>query len=82
MSNNLEIIFLGKNTYYTCKNKQKLNTLISSDAFVMSKTSIIDPNTVYDWNDKVVGMFYIKPNYPGRCSHVSTISTFLFFPSV
>ncbi|KAI9363690.1 hypothetical protein BD770DRAFT_380162 [Pilaira anomala] len=43
---------------------------LGSDAFVMSKDSIIDPNTTYDWNDKIIGMFYIKPNYPGRCSHI------------
>ncbi|GAA5808019.1 hypothetical protein MFLAVUS_001401 [Mucor flavus] len=43
---------------------------LGSDAFVMSKESIIDPNTTYDWNDKIIGMFYIKPNYPGRCSHI------------
>lgn len=36
----------------------------------MSKDSVIDPDTTYNWDDKVIGMFYIKPNYPGRCSHV------------
>lgn len=37
----------------------------------MSVDGLIDPDTEYKWEDKVVGMFYIKPNYPGRCSHVS-----------
>ncbi|ORE03524.1 hypothetical protein BCV72DRAFT_244311 [Rhizopus microsporus var. microsporus] len=40
------------------------------DAFVMSKDGIIEPQVDYDWTDKVIGMFYIKPNYPGRCSHI------------
>lgn len=43
----------------------------SSEAFILSKDGLVDPNTEYDWNEKIVGMFYIKPNYPGRCSHVS-----------
>ncbi|KAG1462230.1 hypothetical protein G6F56_005560 [Rhizopus delemar] len=40
------------------------------DAFVMSKDSVIEPNTDYDYKEKVIGMFYIKPNYPGRSSHI------------
>ncbi|KAI8079013.1 uncharacterized protein B0P05DRAFT_470367 [Gilbertella persicaria] len=43
---------------------------LGSDAFVMSADSLIEPGVEYDWQDKVVGMFYIKPNYPGRCSHI------------
>ncbi|KAI8991059.1 hypothetical protein BDF20DRAFT_842420 [Mycotypha africana] len=43
---------------------------LAYDAFVMAKDGLIEPNTNYDWDDKVVGMFYIKPNYPGRCSHI------------
>ncbi|KAK9766074.1 hypothetical protein K7432_005121 [Basidiobolus ranarum] len=23
-----------------------------------------------DWKKKVLGMFYVKPNFPGRCSHI------------
>ncbi|ORX94482.1 acyl-CoA N-acyltransferase [Basidiobolus meristosporus CBS 931.73] len=23
-----------------------------------------------DWGSKVLGMFYVKPNFPGRCSHI------------
>lgn len=40
----------------------------------MSKETAIEPDTAYDWDDKIIGMFYIKPNYPGRCSHVSSSS--------
>ncbi|KAI9470688.1 MAG: hypothetical protein EXX96DRAFT_622893 [Benjaminiella poitrasii] len=40
------------------------------DAFVMTKDGVIDSQTAYNWDDKVVGMFYIKPNYPGRSSHI------------
>lgn len=28
----------------------------------------LDPNT--NWAESFLGTFYIKPNYPGRCSHV------------
>ncbi|KAG0740101.1 hypothetical protein G6F57_006107 [Rhizopus arrhizus] len=39
------------------------------DAFVMSRDSLIELGD-NDFNEKVMGMFYIKPNYPGRCSHI------------
>lgn len=39
----------------------------------MSKDGLIEPNIEYDWKAKIVGMFYIKPNYPGRCSHVKLL---------
>ncbi|KAI8642711.1 hypothetical protein BD408DRAFT_443252 [Parasitella parasitica] len=50
--------------------KQFRDYFLGSDAFVMSLDGLIDPNTAYNWDKKVVGMFYIKPNYPGRCSHI------------
>ena len=31
------------------------------------------------WEDALVGFYYVKPNYPGRSSHVSFF--FFFFPS-
>jgi hypothetical protein len=37
----------------------------------MSINGLIEKDVEYDFGKKVVGMFYIKPNYPGRCSHVS-----------
>ncbi|ORY90396.1 hypothetical protein BCR43DRAFT_499242 [Syncephalastrum racemosum] len=40
------------------------------DAFVLSKDGPIEPGQSYDWNDKILGMYYVKPNYPGRCSHI------------
>ncbi|KAG1505894.1 hypothetical protein G6F52_012042 [Rhizopus delemar] len=39
------------------------------DAFVMSKDSLIELGD-NDFNEKIMGMFYIKPNYPGRSSHI------------
>lgn len=42
----------------------------SYDAFVMSKHSLIELGD-NDFNEKIMGMFYIKPNYPGRSSHVN-----------
>ncbi|BFZ64282.1 hypothetical protein YB2330_005425 [Saitoella coloradoensis] len=30
----------------------------------------LDPEAEFDWAANVLGTFYIKPNYPGRCSHV------------
>ncbi|KAI9264473.1 hypothetical protein BY458DRAFT_514147 [Sporodiniella umbellata] len=40
------------------------------DAFVMSKETEIEPGQSYNLQEKIVGMFYIKPNYPGRCAHI------------
>ncbi|KAI9318217.1 acyl-CoA N-acyltransferase [Dichotomocladium elegans] len=40
------------------------------DAFVMTKDGAIEPGQSYDYEDKVLGMYYVKPNYPGRCSHI------------
>jgi hypothetical protein len=42
----------------------------SYDAFVMSKDSLIELGH-NDFNEKIMGMFYIKPNYAGRSSHVN-----------
>ncbi|KAF9432277.1 hypothetical protein BGZ76_011027 [Entomortierella beljakovae] len=31
----------------------------------------IEPrNDAKDWMDDILGFFYIKPNFPGRCSHI------------
>lgn len=43
----------------------------SYDAFVLVKGGPIEAGKEYDYEDKVLGMYYVKPNYPGRCSHVS-----------
>src|SRR6185369_64594 len=43
------------------------NFFLSHDAFVAVK----DVSSEDVWRDEhVLGMFYVKPNYPGRCSHV------------
>ena len=41
------------------------------DAFVFTKDGPIEKGQSYNYEDKVLGMYYVKPNYPGRCSHVS-----------
>jgi ribosomal protein S18 acetylase RimI-like enzyme len=45
---------------YPLENKMDLNQF--QDYFKKGFVGILD--------DKVVGAFYIKPNYPGRCSHI------------
>lgn len=46
------------------------------DYFFMSFTAILLPSTakpsddLSNWEDVFLGMYYIKPNYAGRCSHV------------
>ncbi|CAG8467964.1 601_t:CDS:2 [Ambispora gerdemannii] len=42
---------------------------LSHHAFVALKAKDKSTNGVV-WDERVVGMFYIKPNYPGRCSHI------------
>ncbi|CAG8601440.1 7623_t:CDS:2 [Paraglomus occultum] len=43
------------------------NLFLSHDAFVALK----DISNEDVWRDEhVLGMFYVKPNYPGRCSHI------------
>ncbi|KAG0167007.1 hypothetical protein DFQ28_006721 [Apophysomyces sp. BC1034] len=39
------------------------------DAFVLTK-QLIEPGQNYDYEEIVIGMYYVKPNYPGRCSHI------------
>ncbi|ORZ25139.1 hypothetical protein BCR42DRAFT_399452 [Absidia repens] len=43
---------------------------LAYDSFVLVKDEPIMPGKEYDMQDKVLGCFYIKPNYPGRCSHI------------
>ncbi|CAG8458088.1 294_t:CDS:2 [Funneliformis caledonium] len=52
-----------------------INYFLSYDAFIALKDDVkeldkimVNENIV--WDDKLLGMFYIKPNYPGRCSHI------------
>ncbi|KAI7848515.1 hypothetical protein BDC45DRAFT_523054 [Circinella umbellata] len=49
---------------------------LAYDAFVLTKEGIIEKDQSYDYKDKVLGMFYIKPNYPGRCSHICNAGFF------
>ena len=44
---------------------------LSHTAFVVRSTSAgLDANKRFSNSGDVMGIFYIKPNYPGRCSHV------------
>ncbi|KAI8149647.1 hypothetical protein BJV82DRAFT_128869 [Fennellomyces sp. T-0311] len=49
---------------------------LSYDAFVLTKDGPIEKGQAYDYNDKVLGMYYVKPNYPGRCSHICNAGFF------
>ncbi|KAL0082184.1 hypothetical protein J3Q64DRAFT_1722133 [Phycomyces blakesleeanus] len=42
---------------------------LSYDAFVLTK-ELIENDKVYNYADQVIGMYYVKPNYPGRASHI------------
>ncbi|KAI8076769.1 uncharacterized protein BX664DRAFT_343882 [Halteromyces radiatus] len=44
---------------------------LAYDSFVLVKDDPIVPGKEYDMHDKVLGCFYVKPNYPGRCSHIA-----------
>ncbi|KAI9493850.1 hypothetical protein BDB00DRAFT_820947 [Zychaea mexicana] len=52
---------------------------LSYDAFVLTKDGPIEKGQSYNYEDKVLGMYYVKPNYPGRCSHICNAG---FFTSV
>lgn len=51
------------------------------DAFVLLKgdyaSAELVPTTIEEWDQDLLGFFYIKPNFPGRCSHVRS-SPFAF----
>ncbi|CAG8652000.1 13513_t:CDS:2, partial [Cetraspora pellucida] len=46
-----------------------INLFLSHNTFIALKDDD-NENNKENWEDKVMGMFYIKPNYPGRCSHI------------
>jgi len=41
---------------------------IAYDAFIAVKNGPLTPES--NLEESILGMFYIKPNYPGRCSHI------------
>ncbi|OMH86366.1 L-azetidine-2-carboxylic acid acetyltransferase [Zancudomyces culisetae] len=44
---------------------------LSGEAFVLfNEHTDFWVDTIENWNENVMGLFYVKPNYPGRCSHV------------
>ncbi|KAI7886450.1 acyl-CoA N-acyltransferase [Lichtheimia hyalospora FSU 10163] len=50
--------------------KQFEDYFLAYDSFVLVKGGPIEADKEYDYEDKVLGMYYVKPNYPGRCSHI------------
>src|SRR4051794_30832114 len=69
------------NTYpheFALDEREFRNYYLHYDAFVALKDDYDlvptgDPEAEAEaWADRMVGMFYVKPNYPGRCSHVSS----------
>ncbi|KAF9918323.1 hypothetical protein BX616_009338 [Lobosporangium transversale] len=51
------------------------NYFFSGDSFVLVKgnykqASDVPLRSTEDWEEELLGFFYIKPNYPGRCSHI------------
>lgn len=71
------------NTYpqkYPLNSSEFSNYFLSGDAFIVINGGKQLPNDLCnDLEKNVLGTFYIKPNFPGRCSHVikSTFFTFL-----
>ncbi|OLY78834.1 L-azetidine-2-carboxylic acid acetyltransferase [Smittium mucronatum] len=50
---------------------------LSHYAFLLIKSTPSEDSFTHDgfddysfWSENVLGMFYIKPNFPGRCSHI------------
>jgi RimJ/RimL family protein N-acetyltransferase len=86
-----EIVKEG-NTYpqeFPLSLEEFINYFLSYDAFIVlsdegiKKLKKIEESKIDDdiWNEEFLGMFYVKPNYPGRCSHVCNldiISRFYF----
>ena len=80
-----EIIKEG-NTYpqeFPLSREEFINYFLSYDAFIVlsdegikklrieeSKVKRENDREDIIWNEEFLGMFYVKPNYPGRCSHV------------
>jgi L-amino acid N-acyltransferase YncA len=52
---------------------------LKGDAFVVRKSRA--PNSETDVNSQVVAAFYLKPNFPGRCSHICNAG-FIVAPQV
>ncbi|KAI8062654.1 hypothetical protein BC940DRAFT_308406 [Gongronella butleri] len=48
---------------------------LAYDAFVLVKGDTV-PNKAEDMEENVLGTFYVKPNYPGRCSHICNAGFF------
>ncbi|KAG0199621.1 hypothetical protein BGX28_007126 [Mortierella sp. GBA30] len=52
------------------------NYFFSGDSFVLLKghfrdSAEVKPRSVAkDWDSDLLGFFYVKPNFPGRCSHI------------
>ena len=82
MHNVLNEIIKEGNTYpqeFPLSLEEFTNYFLSYDAFIVLTDEGVkklrieekeDSKEVITWDDKLLGMFYIKPNYPGRCSHV------------
>ena len=54
------------------------NYFLSGDAFIAVNGGRTVSNDIYDnLEANILGTFYIKPNFPGRCSHVIRSSVYL-----
>ena len=55
------------------------NYFLSGDVFVIVRGGKDQPMQFSaDLEENILGTFYIKPNFPGRCSHVILINPFSF----
>jgi hypothetical protein len=62
------------NTYpqkYTLDINEFKNYFLSADAFIVINGGTNQTNVLLNHlEENILGTFYIKPNFPGRCSHV------------
>ncbi|KAF9130594.1 hypothetical protein BGW39_002870 [Mortierella sp. 14UC] len=61
---------------FTLTEDQFLGYFLGGDAFVLIKGEFRDAGEVEtrasaeEWDKDLLGFFYVKPNFPGRCSHI------------
>ncbi len=70
------------NTYpqkFPLNSSEFKNYFLSGDVFIVIKGGKTETIDLYDnLEENLLGTFYIKPNFPGRCSHVMFSFSYLY----
>jgi hypothetical protein len=70
------------NTYpqkFPLNSSEFKNYFLSGDVFIVIKGGKAETIDLYDnLEENLLGTFYIKPNFPGRCSHVMFLFSYLY----